>query len=705
MQSSKSPTAKSKFSIWDFDADGDVDVQDLALINKCFFRMVQFMFNVTAWTTPCGAVIGTTIGFVCTYVIIQNLRTCEAQVTHTNVELQALGVLPASITLHSILGIDWGKVESWFAFGIAIVLAANVLTVANGFYVGVRRARRRAREQAARLKGEESHATPAAPPPTSSLRKACCLLCGCGQFAQATFAVVGQVVLWIAVAICYVVSVCSLALLGVVALFRAYCERVHPFVSVGAAVSLPIANHSVHVAIDGVATLQTYNFEAYAAAVIATNGTAVMEFVTEQVDFGVAQVAEARATYLATIDAHLSSTYAVYADTSTAVGDVGDAALAAYQAALSGLVAIIATRIIELAYHLLRWVGHLLSTDLEQLPVQVRGALSSIARTVPIATGTIDTYFDSADEFVRTLAQAPTLLDFNVSTAVGRLRDDATAAAFELLEASGKTQYGPIAAALLAAATSQANQLINVVRDLIAPARAAYEGAVATANRTLTTARAAYDAALAEASSALMTAQATYEAAAAIAANANDATAATAATMSLLATQSLVAEWSANFTATWNEAQAAERAAVNAAFNAVESTNAALCNQTYAQVLAFASSFTVLAESTHTELMYAMSPLPDLIGWVGSQLGVAQEALAEVHEWLSHVANFELFLGRMCELTEPLPRALFSCLLASLLLLVGQIMVSKYHIVSAAALRSAPLHSPIRIHIIKTFAC
>ena len=142
----------------------------------------------------------------------------------------------------------------------------NLLTVANGFYVGARRSARRVDEL---RKGWVSKVCACQQPnrPGSdemSHRDARCRRCtdrlGC-MFGtvQTVFAVVGTMVMWAVIILAYVGTIAFLFLYVLVELFRLYCERLRPYTGIAlnfTAASILEANETLALAIATTSTAE-----------------------------------------------------------------------------------------------------------------------------------------------------------------------------------------------------------------------------------------------------------------------------------------------------------------------------------------------------------------------------------------------------------------------------------------------------------------
>jgi hypothetical protein len=88
----------------------------------------------------------------------------------------------------------------------------------------------------------------------------------------------------------------------------------------------------------------------------------------------------------------------------------------------------------------------------------------------------------------------------------------------------------------------------------------------------------------------------------------------------------------------------------------------------------------ILAPPLPPLCVQVLSPLPSMLNLISEQFGVAQETLADAECWLQSAGGFFQFLGRLCALTRPLPHAFLTCFIAAVVVMFGQIIVSKYHI-------------------------
>lgn len=234
----KRPAEQRAF--FDLDGDGDVDGDDLLLGSYWLFRLLELLFDVTLWVIPFGAMVGSALTIAAAIFIESTLRIVQAQLTALFTSFVEIGVLPANFLtdgINSVLGIDLQSVLTVFEIAIGFILVINAMVVANGLYVGLRRASRKA------VNFQDDRICGCSPTklPRWYRSNACqwarrCSNC-CAQFGQGLFAIVGECVLWLAIIAAYTGSVVFLLLFLVVTGFRLYCDRVRPYVNKGLAFS------------------------------------------------------------------------------------------------------------------------------------------------------------------------------------------------------------------------------------------------------------------------------------------------------------------------------------------------------------------------------------------------------------------------------------------------------------------------------------
>jgi hypothetical protein len=79
-------------------------------------------------------------------------------------------------------------------------------------------------------------------------------------------------------------------------------------------------------------------------------------------------------------------------------------------------------------------------------------------------------------------------------------------------------------------------------------------------------------------------------------------------------------------------------------------------------------------------LNYLVSPLPALAETSGNVFGIGQSSIDQASELLVKTNNFVEFLKVSCSIAHPLPPLLMDMYIGTVLALVGQIIVSKYHV-------------------------
>jgi hypothetical protein len=244
-------------NLFDLDGDGDVDGDDILLGMTRVYKLLQLSYDMSISAIPFGACIGTIASLAAAVIISQALTDASVQVEGILVELSNSLDIPDFSDQHKVsnlLGIQLDVVTSWIGIALSLILVLNLLTVANGFYVGVRRSMRRVRENsvARYLCGCE----PPTPGRVAAARTKLCSL-GCCLFwtegvVQSIFALVGSVVYWVVIIVSYVLTIVFLTLFAVMRLFREYCTRVAPYARIGlnfTADSLMEANATLNLAI------------------------------------------------------------------------------------------------------------------------------------------------------------------------------------------------------------------------------------------------------------------------------------------------------------------------------------------------------------------------------------------------------------------------------------------------------------------------
>jgi len=212
----------------DVDGDGDVDAEDALLLGKWCFRMLQLSFDVTLWVTPVGAIVGLLATSVGAGVLQGAVHSLRDDIEHALAAFRSAGFLPPTGG-QSVMGIDLSSLQGYANMATVLMLLIDALVVANGMYVGCRRACRKA------VEARDERICGCAPVPlesrTSCLSRVCCACCGCGmRLVLALWALVGLLVLWALVVLAYLFS-CAAVVVAVVSwLFRLYCTRLQPLI-------------------------------------------------------------------------------------------------------------------------------------------------------------------------------------------------------------------------------------------------------------------------------------------------------------------------------------------------------------------------------------------------------------------------------------------------------------------------------------------
>ena len=78
-------------------------------------------------------------------------------------------------------------------------------------------------------------------------------------------------------------------------------------------------------------------------------------------------------------------------------------------------------------------------------------------------------------------------------------------------------------------------------------------------------------------------------------------------------------------------------------------------------------------------ILFQSSPIPHILEFVGASLPIAESYVGVAVELLDTASDYSAFLSELCVLSRPLPDLFRRCLVGSILLLLGQTILAKYH--------------------------
>ena len=177
--------------VFDLDGDGDIDEDDLFLAGYWTMRLLELVFDVTLCVIPTGAVAGFAMTLAAAAYLETTLLAVQAHIEGVYGVLVLEAALPENSMqngVRSVLGIDVATVRQIAEAGLMTIFIINLMVIANGFYVGIRRASRKVvQAQDDRVCGCDPTQLPRCYSSAYCKFLRCCTNCGARTF-QATFA-------------------------------------------------------------------------------------------------------------------------------------------------------------------------------------------------------------------------------------------------------------------------------------------------------------------------------------------------------------------------------------------------------------------------------------------------------------------------------------------------------------------------------------
>ena len=162
-----------------------------------FARLLFLFFDVTYWVLPVGAIVGGVLTLIGASVAANAALKVDARFADEIEQLYDL----RRIDIYELVGVSSKQLMWWTCAGLVVLFVINGLSIVNGYWAGRKRMTRR----------------------KSSYVKSRDDLC-----VQCTFAVVGNLVFWVAIALLYTASAVVLVVMALMSLLEKYCTRVQP---------------------------------------------------------------------------------------------------------------------------------------------------------------------------------------------------------------------------------------------------------------------------------------------------------------------------------------------------------------------------------------------------------------------------------------------------------------------------------------------